>query len=165
MARAEPEKYLYLNFDDTEKLGSPKFGNRHPKNMPTSRFDVVPFNTNHGTNESSYVYTVKNGWQKGANRLSSVLYHYIRKIKFGGGRQAKARILILHADNYSENKNNDMLHFTSGCELVYKKWFDEVRFEFDPPGHTHNRNDAVHSIHNCIAGNFDSFTLAQFILY
>lgn len=161
-ARAGPKKVLFLSYDDTSALGLPKLGNRDPKNLGKSRFDVIPFNiTNNTTNESTYVYTVKAGWEKGANRLCSVLYHYLRKIKFSGGDSAQARVLILHADNYSENKNNYMFQFA--CELVYKGWFDEIRLEYGPPGHTHNNNDAVHAIHNCIAGNFTSFTLGQFV--
>ena len=34
--------------------------------------------------------------------------------------------------------------------------------EYGPTGHTHNGNDAVHAIHNRIAGNFTSLTLGEF---
>ena len=69
--------------------------------------------------------------------------------------------LTIHADNFSENKNNDLFLFL--CELIYRGWFRNIKLEFGPPGHTHNGNDAVHSIHNQIAGNFNSLTLGDFI--
>jgi hypothetical protein len=160
-ARAEPQKIIYLGFDDTSVFGVPKLTNRTLKNLGTTRFDIIPFNlTNHSTNENVYIYTVKLGWQKGANRLCSVLYHYLRKTKFGGGVCATAEILIIHADNFSENKNNDLFLFL--CELIYRRWFNEIRLEFGPVGHTHNKNDAVHFIHNQVAGNQNSFTLGEF---
>ena len=129
-ARAEPHVMMYITFDDTSCLGIPKFTTRSLKNLPTSRFDVIPFNiTNHSTNENSYVYTVKNGWQKGANRLCSILYRYIRKIKFSGGPSSRATILVMHADNYSENKNNEVFLFC--CELIYRQWFVEIRCSYE----------------------------------
>jgi hypothetical protein len=69
-------------------------------------------------------------------------------------------LLVLHADNFGENKNNDLFLFLT--ELIYRKWFSEIRIEFGLPGHTHNGNDGVHGIHNHVAGNFDSFTLGEF---
>ena len=124
-ARADPSHLLYLTYDDTSALGLPKFTNRSLKNLGTTRFDVIPFNiTNNSTNENVYVYTVKAGWQKGANRLCSILYLYIRKIKFQGGPSSKADTLVLHADNYSENKNNELFLFC--CELVYRRWFQRI---------------------------------------
>ena len=33
---------------------------------------------------------------------------------------------------------------------------------YGPVGHTHNGNDAVHAIHNRVAGNFTSLTLGEF---
>lgn len=125
-ARADPSQLLYLTYDDTSALGLPKFTNRSLKNLGTTRFDVIPFNiTNNSTNENVYVYTVKAGWQKGANRLCSILYLYIRKIKFQGGPSSKAETLVLHADNYSENKNNELFLFC--CELVYRRWFQQIQ--------------------------------------
>jgi len=40
-------------------------------------------------------------------------------------------------------------------------WYDEIEMLFGPVGHTHNGNDAVHYIHNQIAGNFVSITPAE----
>ena len=132
-SRAEPHRVMYLTFDDTSCIGVPKFTNRSLKNLPTSRFDLIPFNiTNHATNENTYVYTVKNGWQKGANRLCSILYLYIRKIKFSGGPNSRATILVLHADNYCENKNNEVFLFC--CELIYRRWFREIRCSWERDG-------------------------------
>ena len=67
---------------------------------------------------------------------------------------------MLQADNYSENKNNPLFMFCS--ELVARGWFDEVYLEYGPPGHTHNGTDAVHRIHNRVAGNYQSGTLGEF---
>ena len=115
---------------------------------------------NYASGEQAYVYTVKNRYKKGGNRLCTVLYHILRKIKYGDHECRNARTLYLHADNAPENKNNCFLTFMS--ELVQKGWFDFIILEFGPPGHTHNGRDAVHYIHNRIAGNFFSFTLGEF---
>jgi hypothetical protein len=45
--------------------------------------------------------------------------------------------------------------------LVLRKWYDEIELYFGPVGHTHNGNDAVHYIHNQIAGNYCSITPAE----
>jgi hypothetical protein len=63
------------------------------------------------------------------------------------------------ADNAGENKNNCIFQFCS--ELILRKWFDKIEMLFGPVGHTHNGNDAVHYIHNQIAGNFCSITPAE----
>lgn len=130
------------------------------------------------TGESAYVYTLKNRYKKGANRLCTVLYYYLRKVKWGQTDSRFARSLFLHADNYGENKNNVVLQFLSelgnlhewvwylfvlnlfircllrACllrtplPLVMRGWFDDIYVEFGPTGHTHNGTDAVHHIHN-----------------
>ena len=127
------------------------------------------------TGESAYVYTLKNRYKKGANRLCTVLYYYLRKVKWGETDSRFARSLYLHADNYGENKNNVVLQFLSELgklqapvwymfvwnlrlsqrcllrtltPLVMRGWFDDVYVEFGPTGHTHNGTDAVHHIHN-----------------
>jgi hypothetical protein len=161
-ARAEPDHLLYITFDDTKVVGFPKLTNRDLKNFTYSRFEVTPFNlTCYSNYENSYVYTAKYGWTKGANRLCSVLYFYLRKIKYGDHVCWRANVLVLHADNYSENKNNDLFFFL--CELIYRRWFTEIRLEYGPVGHTHNGNDAVHAIHNRVAGNFTSLTMGEFV--
>ena len=43
-------------------------------------------------------------------------------------------------------------------ELVQRGWYSEFELVFGPVGHTHNGNDAVHFIHNQIAGNYESIT-------
>jgi hypothetical protein len=152
---------ILLSYDDTTSFGLPRFSNRPIKNIPKSRFKIIPFNIcNYASGENAYVYTVKGRYLKGGNRLCSTLYHYLRKIKWGNHTCRGARRLYLHADNASENKNNTVFCFLS--ELVYRGWFDEIIMEFGPPGHTHNGRDAVHHIHNRIAGNFYSFTIGEF---
>jgi hypothetical protein len=47
------------------------------------------------------------------------------------------------------------MHTNAGIQLA-------CRLEFGPTGHTHNGNDAVHAIHNNVAGNFTSLTLGAF---
>jgi hypothetical protein len=154
-------KTMVLGYDDTSCLEVPKFTNRDPKNLTTSRLPIIPFNiTNYTSGETAYVYTLKGRYPKGGNRLCTVLYHYLRKVKFSDHQCRHARTLILQADNYSENKNNTLFFFCS--ELVARGWFDEVYLEYGPPGHTHNGTDAVHRIHNRIAGNFNSATLGEF---
>ena len=70
--------------------------------------------------------------------------------------------MVLLADNASENKNNTLFQFCS--ELILRKWYDEVELYFGPVGHTHNGNDAVHFIHNQIAGNQVSITPAELFM-
>lgn len=159
--RADPTGSILLQYDDTSSLGLPQLSNRGIKNLTTSRFHVIPFNIcNYASGESVYVYTVKNRYKKGGNRLCTVIYHMLKKIKFGTHECRHARTLYLHADNASENKNNTFFTFLS--ELVQKGWYDKIIVEYGPPGHTHNGRDAVHHIHNRIAGNFFSMTLGEF---
>ena len=95
------------------------------------------------------------------------MYHALRRIKFkedaSCSEQEKAqknsRTLYLLADNVAENKNNCLFAFCS--ELIARKWYDEIQLLFGPVGHTHNGNDAVHYIHNQIAGNYVSITPAE----
>ena len=63
------------------------------------------------------------------------------------------------ADNYSENKNNILFVFLA--EMVHRGWFDTIEMYFGPVGHTHNGCDAVHYVHNQIAGNNTCLTLAD----
>jgi hypothetical protein len=152
---------VVIGYDDTSCLELPKFTNRDVKGLTKSRLQIIPFNiTNYTSGESAYVYTLKGRYPKGANRLCTVLYHYLRKMKFGTHPCRFARKLYLHADNYSENKNNCVFMFAS--ELVQRGWFDVIYLEFGPPGHTHNGTDAVHRIHNKVAGDCTSLTLGQF---
>ena len=161
-ARHSPRKYIVLSYDDTSKLGLPRLTNRSPKGMTHVRFNVVPFNiTNHSTGQDAYIYTVKDRFPKGANRLCTTLYHFIRKIKWGEHECREARHLTLIGDNFGENKNNDVFAFA--CELVERGWFDTVELLFGPVGHTHNGNDAVHYIHNQLAGNYYSGTLMHYV--
>jgi hypothetical protein len=152
---------VVIGYDDTSALELPKFTNRDVKNLTKSRLHVIPFNlTNYTSGETAYVYTLKGRYPKGANRLCTVLYHYLHKLKHGTHPSRFARKLYLHADNYAENKNNVL--FTFATHLVMLGWYDEVYLEYGPPGHTHNGTDAVHRIHNQVAGNFTSLTLGQF---
>ena len=102
---------------------------------------------------------MQNKFKKGANRLLTVLYHFLRQIKWGKHPCNAAPELVLMADNASENKNNDMFAFAT--ELVMRGWFHSVIMMFGPVGHTHNGNDAVHYCHNQLAGNYVSVTLPE----
>jgi len=136
--------------------------------MPNDKVYMTPFNlTNHGTGENIYMYDLKGKWKKGADRLCTILYTVVRRIKMKADDacsetellQKKNRKLILMADNCAENKNNCLFAFCS--ELIARKWYDEIELYFGPVGHTHNGNDAVHFIHNQIAGNQVSITPAE----
>jgi hypothetical protein len=161
---------IVLSYDDTQAVGLPRFTNRDIKNLTNIKMRVIPFNLqNHGLHENYYFYTVYNMYSKGGNRLCSLLYHYLRRLKYMEPPQGetlnvygqrKARKLTLIGDNYGENKNNILFAFCS--ELVMRRWFDVIYLFYGPVGHTHNGNDAVHYIHNQIAGNQNSVTLAEF---
>ena len=163
------EDITLLSYDDTSALGLPRTTNRDIKNMPSSRVFLVPFNlTNHGVGETMYFYHLKDKWSKGADRILTILYHVIRRIKFkmvekcseSEKLQRRSKRLVLMADNAAENKNNVLFQFCT--ELVLRKWYMSAELYFGPVGHTHNGNDAVHYIHNQINGNFDSATPAEF---
>jgi hypothetical protein len=164
-ARNAPASVTVLSYDDTSPIGFPKMTKKPIKNMPNDKVYMIPFNlVNHGTGESIYMYTMKGRWKKGADRLCTALYHTIRRLKFKPDEtcspaekaQKLSRKLVLMGDNYSENKNNVLFAFCT--ELVQRGWYSEFELVFGPVGHTHNGNDAVHFIHNQIAGNFESIT-------
>ena len=120
-------------------MGLPRLTNRPPKGVPEKRLAFVPQSlTNHSTGENFYIYMLKKKFKKMANRLITVLYHCLRRIKWGTHECRKAPDLYLLADNASENKNNEMFAFCS--ELVLQGWFQAVAMYF---GHTHNGNDST----------------------
>ena len=163
VSRAPHAKQLFL-YDDTSCLKLPHFTNRDLKNLTQSRVNVIPFYFgDYGSNDAAYIYTVKNRFKKGANRLCTTLYHAIRRSKYRkcDANSHLARHLVLQADNYCENKNSEVLFFAS--ELVWRGWYDIIDVEYGPVGHTHNGSDAVHKIHNVVCGSFVSLTLGQFI--
>ena len=143
--------------------------NRPVKSMPNDRVFMTPFNlTNHGTGENLYAYDLKGKWKHGGDRLCTILYTVLRRIKCQPDGefmtdiqrfQKKVRKLVLMGDNVSENKNHTLFAFAN--ELIARGWFEEVEILFGPVGHTHNGNDAVHFVHNQIAGNFVSITPAE----
>ena len=113
--------------------------------------------TNYSTGTRTYLYHPKEGGPKGANRLCTVLYHEIRRVKHSDHRARFARTLYLVADNAADNKNTDVIAFC--CELVSRKWFDSVEFAFGEVGHTHNGEDAAHHVLNECVGRHVALTL------
>ena len=165
-AKSRPDDEIVLSYDDTSAMGFPRTTNRPLKTLPKDRCWMVPFNiTNHGTSENAYFYDFQGKWGKGSDRLCTILYTVLRRIKertSGSQEQMEqklARKLTLMGDNCSVNKSNQMFAFCT--ELVQRGWFDEVEMLFGPVGHTHNGNDAVHFVHNQIAGNYLSVTPAE----
>jgi hypothetical protein len=117
---------------------------------------------NKGLDKQDYIYMPKDKWTKGANRIITQLHAYISSIKSDpANKQHKARRLILIADNYSENKNNELFAWMN--DLVIHNWFDSVECLFGEVGHTHSGDDATHNIHNNPCGNHESADLGQFI--
>lgn len=169
MAKTRPDQVTALSYDDTSPFGFPRMTNRPIKGLSNYKVRLVPFNlTNHGTGENIYVYHVKDRWSKGGDRLCTILYNVIRRIKTKPDEkcneielaQKTSRKLVLMADNFAENKNNIVLDFCT--ELVMRGWYDEVEMLFGPVGHTHNGNDAVHYVHNNVVGNQVSITPGEF---
>jgi hypothetical protein len=167
-AKNTPGEVTSLSYDDTSTLGFPRTTNRPIKGDPYQRVLMVPFNlTNHGTSESIYIYHFKHKWLKGGNRLPSILYHVLARIKRKTGSltnaerlQKQCRRLVLIGDNYIENKNNTLFAFLS--ELVIRGWYDDIELVYGPVGHTHNGNDAVHFVHNQLVGNYVAITPAEY---
>ena len=167
-ARQKPGEFILLSYDDTQAMGLPRMTNRDMKNFPNYRHEVVPWLiTNHGLPEHigprrEYVYTVKNRWGKGANRLLTELQAAVRRIKANPNNPPhKARHLCLIADNFVENKNAEILAWAA--DLVHARWFDKVEILFGEVGHTHNGNDATHNVHNNSLGNHISGDFGHFV--
>jgi hypothetical protein len=155
------ERNLFF-FDDTESTGLPKWTKRPMKNLPTTRFHMIPFLiSDPARGKDFYIYTAKNRFRKGANRLCTSLMATIRATKEGPDEARHARRLTLIADNASENKNNTLFAFA--CDLVMRGWYDIVDFFYGPVGHTHNGGDQQHQIHNEILGNFTSPTIVHLL--
>ena len=170
-ASSAPELYTVLSYDDTSAMGFPRMTRRPVKSVPNDRVYMVPWNiTNHGTRENTYIYDMKHKWKHGADRLCSNLFAYITRIKTRPDNecthkellQKNSRKLVLMGDNCPENKGNMVFAFMA--ELVMRGWYDEIEMLFGPVGHTHNGNDAVHFVHNNIAGNYVSITPAELFL-
>lgn len=161
-ARHNPREQNTFFFDDTQALGLPRFTKRTPKNLTTSRFNVIPFVImDEARGRDAYIYTAKNRFKKGANRLCTELFFQILAIKTGDHDARMARRCVFIADNFSENRNNTNLCWSS--ELVLQNWYDAIEWIFGPVGHTHNGGDQQHQIHNEVCGNLTSPTLAHFV--
>jgi hypothetical protein len=70
-------------------------------------------------------------FKKGANRWCTTVYHALRALKNSGHPAARARMLVLVGDNFSENKNNCNLDFLT--ELIQRGWYDEIQLLFGSP--------------------------------
>ena len=161
-AKHNPEALNVYWYDDTEKMGLPKFTKREHKNLPTSRFFVIPFLLSDlARGLDRYVYTPAGRFKKGANRLCTTLYYAFLATKSANVPASRAKRLILIADNFCENKNNTMFAFCS--MLVMLGWYDTIELMYGPPGHTHNGGDQQHQIHNEILGNFTSCAFPHLI--
>jgi hypothetical protein len=168
-ARLNPDSVIVLSADATSRFGFPHMTRRPIKSMPSDAVYMTPWNcTNHGTGEDVYMYDINGKWMHGADYLCTNLYTILRRIKTKPEgpdmtdierKQKRCQKLVLMGDNVSENKNNTVLQFCS--ELVARGWFAEVQLLYGPVGHTHNGNDAVHYIHNQIAGNLVCITPAE----
>ena len=163
LGQADPSKYAVFQYDDTNSLAIPCFSKRDYKNLGHGRLHFVPLNfTDFSSGTMSYIYYGKEAMSKGANRIITVLFTAIRMMKFGRGQSRYARNIICLADNYSENKCNELFAFA--YEMVQRGWVDSVEFLFGPPGHTHNGSDACHRLHNDYVTQYEAYTLGEFIL-
>jgi hypothetical protein len=161
-AKHNPRAKNVFWFDDTEKTGFPKWTKRPMKNLPSSRFNMIPFLiADLARCQDYYVYTASGRFKEGANRLCTTLMTAFRATKNGTDDARHARKLWLIADNYSENKNNTLLAFCS--DLVTRGWYDVIYPVYGPTGHTHNGGDQQHQIHNEVLGNFTSPTPVHFL--
>jgi len=140
-AKDSPELGTVLSYDDTSAIGFPRMTNRPVKSMPNDRVMMTPLNlTNHGTGENVYFYDFKNKWVHGSDRMCTILYHVLHRIKTrpdeGLGNQdigqKYSKKLYLMADNATPNKNNTLFSFLS--ELVMRGWYQEVQLLYGPVG-------------------------------
>jgi len=158
-----PSDMILLSYDDTEFMTFPNMTNRPLKGQGNTGFRAVPWLlTNHGTRKQDYVYMPYGKWKKGANRILTQIHATLTAIKSDPTNvQHKARRLVLIADNYSENKNNEILAYIA--DLVHNNWFDSVELLFGEVGHTHNGNDATHKSHNQDVANHIAGDLGHFV--
>jgi hypothetical protein len=158
-----PSDMILLSYDDTEFMTFPNMTNRPLKGQGNTGFRAVPWLlTNHGTRKQEYVYMPYGKWKKGANRILTQIHATLTAIKSDPTNiQHKARRLVLIADNFSENKNNEILAYIA--DLVHNNWFDSVELLFGEVGHTHNGNDATHKSHNQDVANHIAGDLGHFV--
>ena len=158
-----PQEVNVFSYDDTSTFGAPHFTNRCYKGLPNARVEFIPFLIkDHARGKDTYIYSVKNRYKKGANRLVTTLNACIRALKSDLAHAARhANKLVLIADNYSENKNNTMFAFCT--HLILEGVYDEVEMLFGPVGHTHNGVDQKHDTHNNSLGSFTNADLAHLI--
>ena len=158
-----PEELVYLSFDATAAMSTPRLQNRPIKAFSKGGMSYTPWLiTNPGRKERDYIYLPQGKWDKGGNYVMTQVMAMIRRIKSDSTNpQHKARRLVMVADNASENKNNAFMALAS--DLVSKKWFDEVEIVFGEVGHTHNGNDATHKVHNQDLGNHESGDLGHLV--
>jgi hypothetical protein len=159
----QPFKYITILGDDTKSRGFPNLTNRSWKSLgSTPRVHFVPFLfENYATDEQVYVYSLKGKYKKGGNRWATTMHSIVRAIKERDCPAATADTLVFIGDNYGENKNNANLAFC--MMMVFEGWFKEVQLLYGPVGHTHNKIDATHSVHNVEVGGLTAGTLAEFI--
>ena len=162
LAVSDPSKVLVIMHDGTESMGLPRFTRRTLKNLPPTRFQVVPWlGDDLSAQRKDYIYTPKDAFPKDSNTLISQVHAMVRRAKSDYKHpRHRARRLILIADSASENKNNTLFAYIT--DLVENNWFDEVELVFGPVGHTHNGVDACHKIHNqnvggCVSGDIGHF--------
>jgi hypothetical protein len=162
-SRAAMGEIQLFMYDDTEALGLPKLTNRPPKGVSHQRFRVIPWLLiDYTRNREEYVYMAKDRWGKGANRIITLLHGAVKRTKADyTSKSHKTRTMVCVADNYSENKNNELLAWAS--ELIAEGLYDEVQLVYGPVGHTHNGVDAVHETHNNKVGNQTSGDLGEFV--
>ena len=117
-----PSCLVQIMADDTSAIGFPFFTNRPIKSTATKRrLDFIPWLMHdHARHRSTYIYTMKGAFKKGANRFCTMLYAIVKSLKLSGGVAAGARTLVFIGDNYCENKNNIDLAFA--CDLVKHGW-------------------------------------------
>jgi len=163
-ARTNPERSIVLSYDDTEAMGFPRT-NRPIKNMANDKVYMVPLNlTNHGTRENIYAYDLKHKWKHNGDRMCTVPIPDQEQAGRGGhnGREGpkKSSQVIFAGCNAALNKNNTIFAYCSvGDEGLVRRGATSVWASWP-----HNGNDAVHFVHNNIAGNFNSITPAELFL-
>jgi hypothetical protein len=110
--------------------------------FPVRRFHSLVSGTLDFNSHSLVVCSCR--FKKGANRWCTTVYHALQALKNSGHPAARARMLVLVGDNFSENKNNCNLDFLT--EIVQRGWYDEIQLLFGspllsppPPTHTHTQ--------------------------
>jgi hypothetical protein len=162
LASTEPEKYISLSIDGTDKFprGFPHFWehSKGEKGMGLKlHTDIVCV---HGASKGSYIYVADESIHSDPNLTVEVLYQSLRHEQ-EKRKGALPATLYLQLDNcIRENKNTVFMSYLAW--LVERGVFRHIFLSFLPVGHTHFDCDALASRISTALKHVDHYTLDHY---